>query len=155
MVIPKPLPVEAGRAVPCAPPRWKTHIGLTGGAQGTARPTRQRGSLLVELLIALAIMAGVLLPLAYSFTSERRIARAYYNRAVAMEIVDGEMEVLLAGEARAYQPGTQDYTVHCGAATNLPPGRFSLTVQTNKIRLRWQPAVKDRGGPVTREAMLP
>ena len=60
-------------------------VGLTGGA------------LMVELLVALAIMAGVLLPLAYSFTSERRLARAYYNRAVAMEIVDGEMEALVAG----------------------------------------------------------
>ena len=65
---------------------------------------------------------------AYSFASERRLARAYYQRAVAMEIVDGEMEVLLAGEWRDFPPGTQDYRVHCGAATNLPPGRFILSV---------------------------
>ena len=58
---------------------------------------RQRGSLMVELLVALAILTGVLLPLAYSFVSERRLARSAYQRAVAMEIVDGEMEVLLAG----------------------------------------------------------
>jgi hypothetical protein len=115
---------------------------------------RQRGSLMVELLVALAILTGVLLPLAYSFVSERRLARAYYQRAVAMEIVDGEMEALLAGQWRAFTPGTHDYRVHAGAATNLPPGRFALSVQTDKLRLRWQPAVKDRGGPVTREAML-
>jgi hypothetical protein len=110
--------------------------------------------LLVELLVALAILAGVLLPLAYSFLSERRLMRAYYQRAVAMEIVDGEMEALLAGEWRAFSPGTHDYRVHAGAATNLPPGRFILSVQPDKLRLRWQPALKDRGGPVTREAML-
>jgi hypothetical protein len=115
---------------------------------------RQRGSLMVELLVALAILTGVLLPLAYSFVSERRLARAYYQRAVAMEIVDGEMEALLAGQWRAFTPGTHDYRVHAGAATNLPPGRFTLSVQPDKLRLRWQPAVKDRGGPVTREAML-
>ena len=109
---------------------------------------------MVELLVALAIVIGVLLPLAYSFASERRLARAYYQRAVAMEIVDGEMEVLLAGEWRVFSPGTQDYQVHAGAATNLPPGRFVLTVQPDKIRLQWLPATKDRGGPVTREAML-
>jgi hypothetical protein len=109
---------------------------------------------MVELLVALAILIGVLLPLAYSFVSERRLARAYYQRAVAMEIVDGEMEALLAGEWRAFSPGTQDYRVHGGAVTNLPPGRFILNVQPNKLRLRWQPALKDHGGPVTREAML-
>ena len=109
---------------------------------------------MVELLVAMAILAGVLLPLAYSFVSERRLARAYYQRAVAMEIVDGEMEALLAGEWRAFSPGTHDYQVHAGAATNLPPGRFILSVQPGKLRLRWQPALKDRGGPVTREAIL-
>jgi hypothetical protein len=118
------------------------------------RRRRQHGALMVELLVALAILAGVLLPLAYSFVSERRLARGCYQRAVAMEIVDGEMEALLAGEWRAFTPGVHDYTVHAGAATNLPPGRFILSVQSDKLRLRWQPAVKDRGGPVTREAML-
>lgn len=119
-----------------------------------ARHRRQRGSLMVELLVALAILVGVLLPLAYSFVSERRLARAYYQRAVAMEIVDGEMEALLAGEWRAFSPGTHDYQVHAGALTNLPPGRFILSVQPDKVRLRWQPALKDHGGPVTREARL-
>jgi hypothetical protein len=109
---------------------------------------------MVELLIALAIIAGVLLPLAYSFASERRLARGYYQRAVAMEIVDGEMEALLAGEWRAFTPGVQDYHVHAAAATNLPPGHFILSVEPGKLRLRWQPARKDSGGPVTREAML-
>ena len=115
---------------------------------------RRHGSLMVELLVAMAILIGVLLPLAYSFVSERRLARAYYQRAVAMEIVDGEMEALLAGEWRAFSPGTHDYPVHAGAATNLPPGRFILSVQPGKVQLRWQPALKDRGGPVTREAIL-
>jgi hypothetical protein len=121
---------------------------------GPSRRLRQRGSLMVELLVAVAILIGVLLPLAYSFVGERRLARAYYQRAVAMEIVDGEMEALLAGQWRAFPPGTHDYRVHAGAATNLPPGRFVLTVQPDKLRLRWQPALKDRGGPVTREAVL-
>ena len=137
MVISKPSRAWVGRAVPCAPHK-----------------RRQHGSLMVELLVALAILIGVLLPLAYSFVGERRLARAYYQRAVAMEIVDGEMEALLAGEWRAFSAGTHDYTAHAGAATNLPPGRFTLSVQPRKLRLRWQPAVKDHGGPVTRQAIL-
>ncbi len=119
-----------------------------------AQRLRQRGSLMVELLVALAIVVGLLLPLAYSFAGERRFSRACYQRAVAMEIVDGELEALLAGEWRAFGPGTHDYQVHAGAATNLPPGRFTLSVQPGKLRLRWQPATKDHGGPVTREAIV-
>ncbi len=109
---------------------------------------------MVELLVALALVIAVLLPFAYSFSAERRIALAYYQRAVAMEIVDGEMEALAAGEWRAFPPGTHDYYVHAGAATNLPPGRFILNVEPGKVRLFWQPALKDHGGPVTREAIL-
>ncbi len=109
---------------------------------------------MVEILVALAIVAATLLPLAYSFAAERRLALASYQRAVAMEIVDGEMETLLAGGGRAFKPGAYDYRVHAGAATNLPSGKFTLTVQPDKIRLHWQPAVKDHGGPVTREALL-
>jgi hypothetical protein len=109
---------------------------------------------MVELLVAMALLVGVLFPLAYSFTTERRLARSSYQRAVAMELVDGEMEVLAAGEWRAFSPGSQDYRVQAGAATNLPPGRFVLTVDPDKLRLRWQPALKDHGGPITREVML-
>jgi hypothetical protein len=118
--------------------------------------TRYRSAfLMVELLIAMALVVAVLLPFAYSFAAERRIALAYYQRAVAMEIVDGEMEVLLAGEWRAFKPGTHDYHVHAGAAaTNLPPGRFTLTLQPGKVLLHWQPDRKDHGGAVTREALL-
>ena len=118
-------------------------------------PKRHRSAfLMVELLVAMALVVVILLPFAYAFTGERRIALASYQRAVAMEIVDGETEALVAGQWRAYPPGTHDYHVHAGAATNLPPGRFLLTVQPDKVRLRWQPALKDHGGPVTREAVL-
>jgi Cu/Zn superoxide dismutase len=118
------------------------------------RKRYQSAFLMVELLVAMALVVGVLLPFAYSFAAERRIALAYYQRAVAMEIVDGEMEVLVAGEWRTFTPGTHDYHVHAGASTNLPPGRFTLTVQPGKVRLHWQPDRKDHGGPVTREAIV-
>lgn len=115
---------------------------------------RRCGALMVELLVALAILTGVLLPLAYSLAAERRLARACYQRAVAMEIVDGEMEALLAGEWRAFGPGTHEYQVRAGAATNLPTGRFTLSVQPGKLRLVWQPGTKTHGGRVIREAVL-
>jgi hypothetical protein len=115
-------------------------------------PIRRRGALITELVVAMALLMAALLPLAYSIASERRLARAQYQRAVAMEIVDGEIEALVAGEWRAFTPGTHDYQIHSVAATNLPPGQFLVTVETGKVRLEWKPAVKQHGGPVVREA---
>ena len=114
----------------------------------------QSAFLMVELLVAMGLVVAILLPFAYAFTGERRVALAYYQRAVAMEIVDGEMEILVAGEWRSFPPGSHDYHVHAGAATNLPPGHFILTVEPGKVRLHWQPDRKDHGGAVTREAVL-
>ena len=109
---------------------------------------------MVELLVAMALLLGVLFPLAYSFISERRLARAYYYRAVAMEIVDGEMEALAAGEWRSFGEGIHDYTVHANSLTNLPAGKFLLTVSSNRLRLEWTPGVPDRGGRVVRETVV-
>lgn len=115
---------------------------------------RQAGSLMAEIILAMALLVVVLVPVAYSFDAEKRAARATYNHAIAMEIVDGEMEVLLAGEWRAFTPGTHPYPVKANALTNLPPGEFTLTLGTNKIRLEWKPSMTRRGGPVVREAVL-
>jgi len=115
---------------------------------------RQAGSLMAEIILAMALLVVVLVPVAYSFDAEKRAARATYNHAIAMEIVDGEMEVLLAGEWRAFTPGTHPYPVKANALTNLPPGDFTLTLGTNKIRLEWKPSMTRRGGPVVREAVL-
>ena len=122
--------------------------------QPPSRSVRERGALLVELLVAIALLSIAVLPLGYSIASEKTLARSYYERAVAMEIVDGEMEVLAAGEWRAFSPGTHDYAIHSEAATNLPPGKFLVTIEAGKARLEWQPAKKHHGGPVVREASV-
>ena len=112
------------------------------------------GSLSIELIVAVAILLGALLPLAYSLSSEKRFARAAYQHAVAMEIVDGEMEALLAGEWRGFTPGAHEYHVRAQAARNLPPGKFLLTLDAQKLRLEWL----KQGKPVpslVREAKLP
>jgi hypothetical protein len=109
---------------------------------------------MIELLVAMAILGGVAIPLAWSLSSERRLARALYQRAVAMEIIDGEMEVLAAGEWRSFDEGRHDYRVSAGSVTNLPPGAFFVTVTSNLVRLEWQPEVKHHGGPIRREIRL-
>ncbi|HWX23256.1 MAG TPA: hypothetical protein VN578_25415 [Candidatus Binatia bacterium] len=107
---------------------------------------------MIELLVAIALLAGALLPIAYSISSEKHYARALYQRAIAMEIVDGEIEALAAGQWRAFTNGVQEYPIHAGAATNLPPGRFWLTLHDSMVRLEWRPEIKQHGGPVVREA---
>lgn len=115
---------------------------------------RSGGSLMIELLAAMALLTAALLPLAYSVTSEQRLARAMYQRSLAMEIVDGEMEWLAAGGWRAFTNGVSGYRVNAAAATNLPPGRFILSVAPPKVRLEWRPEVKRHGGAVVREVMV-
>ena len=116
------------------------------------RRAQQLGALMTELMIAIALLTGALLPLAYSIAKENKLARATYQRAVAMEIVDGEMEILAAGGWRAFTSGRQLYRVNAAAARNLPSGDFWLTLESGKIQLEWKPTVKDHGGSVMREA---
>lgn len=116
---------------------------------------RRRGSISVELTVALGLLVTAVLPLSVSFLRDALALRGQYHRAVALEIVDGEMEILAAGQWRAFPPGRHAYPVSAGAATNLPPGTFTLTVTSNRLRLAWQPAARGQGGPVAREIRRP
>jgi len=111
----------------------------------------RRGFLMVDLAVGMAILAVAIMPLAYSFVHERQLLRAETSRAVAVEIVDGEMEILAAGEWRDFPDGQQIYAVHAQAAAALPPGRFQLTRTGDHLRLEWK-SDEPRGiGPVVRE----
>lgn len=114
----------------------------------------QQGALMTELLVGISVLVLALLPLAYSISSEQRVARAMYQRAVAMELVDGEMEALVAGGWRSFVPGSHQYPVRANSITNLPPGQFLLTIGSDRLRLEWKPAIKHHGGGVSREVAL-
>lgn len=114
-----------------------------------------RGMLMWELLVAMAILAAVFFPLCLSWLNEQKALRAGYYRALAIGLVDGEMEILAAGEWRAFPVGARPYPVHARAVTNLPPGGFLLTVNERAIRLEWKPAKPFSGGPVWREMAIP
>ena len=106
---------------------------------------------MAEVAVGITILVAVLLPLSLSMLKDQKLCRAYYYRAVAMEIVDGEMEILAAGEWRAFPTGAQPYPVRAEAAKNLPPGRFTLTRQEKLFRLEWVPAKPLGIGTVRRE----
>lgn len=122
------------------------------------KPIRKnRGTLTAEVLMALGILMAVMIPLVASSLQDQKHTRQLYLRAVAMEIVDGEMEVLAAGGWRAFEPGQHAYSVTGQAAANLPPGKFILTRTQETIRLEWQPddPTTHRHISVVREVNLP
>lgn len=123
-----------------------------------AHPRRlrtQRGMLMADLAVAMGILASAMLPIAFIFHQELRLCRTCYYEAVALEIVDGEMEILAAGEWRAFPEGEQAYPVRAHAATNLPPGRFVLTRAPQTVTLEWRPARPGNGRAITREWRRP
>jgi hypothetical protein len=130
---------------------------------GLLRPTRsfdscrprQRGVLTTELVVAMSILLVAVLPLGFSFLKDQKMCRIYYVRAIATEIIDGEMEILAAGAWRQCPEGTHPWKITAQATPNLPPGRFLVTRQQRRLTLEWVPDKPSHGGRVAREASLP
>ena len=126
----------------------------------TAQSSRARSGhesgyfLMTDLLVGMVILTVAIMPLAYSFAREQQLLRAEYYRAAAMEIVDGEMEILAAGAWRDLPDGSQAYTVHAHAAAHLPPGHFELTKTGNHLRLEWKSDKRLGAGEVVREVTI-
>jgi len=114
----------------------------------------KRGFLEVDLLVGLAILSLAIVPLGYSFARERQVLKMEYFRSVANEIVDGEMEILAAGDGKNFPDGSQNYSVHANAAASLPPGHFQLTKNGNHLRLEWTPDERRGVSAVVREVTI-
>ena len=113
-----------------------------------------RGFLEVDLVVGLAILTLAIVPLGYAFARERQVLKIEYGRSVANEIVDGEMEILVAGDWKNFPNGSQNYSVHANAAVSLPPGHFQLTKTGNHLRLEWNADEKRGIGAVVRETTV-
>jgi hypothetical protein len=120
----------------------------------TRHLARQRGALIIEVIMAMTILIIAVLPLGLALNSDARLFRATYQKAVAMEIVDGEIEILAAGGWRDIPEGAHPYAVHANAAANLPPGQFLLTRDGNRLRLEWSATKKSGVGTIVREATV-
>jgi hypothetical protein len=114
----------------------------------------KRGFLEVDLAVGMAILGLAILPLGLSFVRERELLRAEYFRSVATEIVDGEMEILAAGDWKNFPDGSQTYAIHANSAANLPSGHFQLTKAENHLRLEWTPDKRQGIGAVVREVTV-
>jgi hypothetical protein len=115
---------------------------------------RQRGFAIAEIIVAMTILTLAVFPLAMSFVKEQKLCRGYYCKAVAMEIVDGEIEALSQGGWRDFAPGVHEYAARAEAAKNLPAGKFLLTLDAQTVRLEWKPEQKGAGGGVIRQTRI-
>ena len=118
---------------------------------------KERGSaLLVELIGAMLVLTLAIMPITLMLLKDQRACREHYYKAVAIEIVDGEMEVLRAGYWKEFKQGAQPYPTTANSATNLPEGELRLTLQGEKIRLEWEPKEQRfQSVHIVREADLP
>lgn len=115
---------------------------------------KQRGMLMTDLVVAMAILALAIVPLGFSFARERQLLKIEYHQAVINEIVDGEMEILAAGDWKNFPDGSQVYSVRARAAAALPPGHFQLNKAGNHLRLEWTPDKRQDIGAVVREVTV-
>jgi len=121
-----------------------------------AARTGVRAMLITEAVVAMGILVMAVIPLGYLFLKDSRLFRISYQRAVAVEMVDGQMEILAAGEWQSFPEGTNSYSAHPGPAAHLPAGRLVLVRSGKHLQLKWTPEKRGTGiGSVVREVTLP
>src|SRR4051812_1122094 len=84
-----------------------SHQHHRGGDPMVIVRSRRGGWMVAELMMAISLLAVAMIPLAFSFRGEQKLARTHYHQVIAMEIVDGEMEFLQAGHWRNFPAGEQ------------------------------------------------
>jgi len=118
-------------------------------------PTRRRGMLITEAVIAMGILVVAVIPLGYVFLKDARLFHMAYHRSIAIEMVDGEMEILAAGEWQSFPEGTNAYPARIETAALLPHGRFLFIRSGKHLRLEWSPTEHETGiGAVVREVTV-
>lgn len=106
--------------------------------------------LTMDLLFAMALFLFGFFGIAYVSTRELHLARADYYDAVAMSLVDGELEVLANGEWQTLPEGASSYRSTAPTMKALPPGEFRATRTRDHIQLEWIPAGKGNGRHIIR-----
>ena len=120
----------------------------------TTRLTNRLAFLQLDVAVAITFLALVFIPLSISSSGDLDLARRHYFEAVALQLIDGEMDVLLAGERRKYTTGEHRITPVGEAVQNLPEGEFVLTVHDQKLTLAWVPTKRAKWGRVERVVEL-
>ncbi|MFM1945099.1 MAG: hypothetical protein RI897_4081 [Verrucomicrobiota bacterium] len=116
----------------------------------------RRGYINADAVVGLSILVLALMPLTLTLFPQQKVALAAYERAVVMEVLDGELEVLRAGAWREFGVGEHVYPVRAEAAASLPSGRFVLEVREGVLRLEWRAEATPvrKRLPIAREVRL-
>ena len=120
----------------------------------TTRLANRLAFLQLDVAVAITFLALVFIPLSISSSGDLDLARRHYFEAVALQLIDGEMDVLLAGEHRKYTTGEHRITPVGEAVQNLPEGEFVLMVHDQKLTLAWVPTKRAKWGRVERVVEL-
>jgi hypothetical protein len=97
-----------------------------------------RGSALLEISIAFVLFGLVSIGCWTMLIRGSTLLRSHCQRSIVSQILDGEMEMLKAGEWRAFPPGVHIYPVDCFSASSLPDGAFTLRRDDRKLVLEWK-----------------
>lgn len=109
------------------------------------------GGLLPDLAVALLLLTVALLPLAYSFASQRRLLQAEMDRAAVVQLVDGELELLLAGPWKKLPEGSSPVTLRTNGMARVVSGDCVVSKRGRALKIEWTPAPHSGVGRVVRE----
>jgi hypothetical protein len=112
------------------------------------------GVFMIEGMVGIAILVIAVFPLAMWSVLDAKALHKTYQRAVASEMVDGEMEILAAGGWRGVVEGTNEYHASGKAGANLPEGKFQVIRRGDHVWLEWKALRKSGIGAVAREAVI-
>ena len=120
------------------------------------RPTPRAAKRLafVQLDVALAVSILLLVFIPFSVTSSSKLDLARRQHFVALQMIDGELDVLMAGERQKFSPGEHKITPPGEAVKTLPVGEFILTVEEKQLTVAWVPEKEAKWGRVEREVIL-
>ena len=108
----------------------------------------------LDVMGAIVILMLVFIPLTVTSSRKLDLARRHHVEAVVLQLIDGEIDVLLAGEHKKYNFGEHRITPAGEAAEDLPKGDFILTLKKKQLSLVWIPVKQAKWGRIDREVNL-
>ena len=105
-------------------------------------------------MLAVSILMLLFIPFGVTSSGKLDLARRQHFEAVALQMIDGELDVLLAGERQKYPLGEHKITPPGEAVKTLPVGEFILIVKEKQLFLAWVPEKEAKWGRVEREVTL-
>ena len=95
----------------------------------------QRGWIQVDLMIAISLISLMLIPMSMTVHIERVYLKQLQERAVIGQVLDGELEFLLAGGLKPFGVGEHSLP---DLQSPIGKGSFSLVVTEKELKVEWR-----------------